>query len=104
MFFDWLFETKVINICVGVAIQPESSIKAGFHSVSIGSDWTFFQFVLSTPPDQKKFKILQLFIIRVADHRFKLEQKIGTESPCAGSILFRSGPTPCLFSGVEIGV
>ncbi len=29
-------------------------------------------------------KILQLFIIRVADHRFKLEQKIGTESPCAG--------------------
>ncbi len=54
MFFDWLFETKVINICVGVAIQPESSIKAGFHSVSIGSDWTFFQFVLSTPPDQKK--------------------------------------------------
>ncbi len=38
----------------------------------------------------KKLKILQLFIIRVADHRFKLEQKIRTESPCAGSILFRS--------------
>ena len=48
--------------------------------------------MLSTPPDQKKVKILQLFIIRVVDHRFKLEQKIGTESPCAGSILVRFGP------------
>ena len=38
------------------------------------------------------------------DHRFKLGQKIGTESPCAGSILFRSVPIPCLFSGVEIGL
>ena len=28
----------------------------------------------------------------------KLEQKIGIESPCAGSILFRSGPIRCLFS------
>ena len=27
---------------------------------------------------------------------FKLEQKIGTESPCAGSILFRSCPIPLL--------
>ncbi len=44
-------------------------------------------------------KIFQLFIIRVADHRFKLEQKIGTESSCAGSILFRSGPNPMLEGG-----
>ena len=55
-------------------------------------------FVLSAPPDRKKLKIMQLFIIRVADHGFKLEQKIGTESSCVGSILFRwSGPIPCLF-------
>ncbi len=46
----------------------------------------------------------QLFIIRLADHRFKLEQKIGTESPCTGSILFRSGPIRRLFSVVEIGL
>ncbi len=32
-------------------------------------------------------KILQLFINWVGDHRFKLEQKIGTESSCAGSVL-----------------
>ncbi len=63
----------------------------------IGSDWTFFHLVLSTPPDQKNLKILQLFIIRVADHRFKMEQKIGTKSPCAGSILLRSGPILCFF-------
>ncbi len=31
-------------------------------------------------------------MMRVVDHRFKLEQKIDTESPYAGSILFRSGP------------
>ena len=29
-------------------------------------------------------------------HRFKLKQKIGTESSCAGSILFRFDPIPCL--------
>ncbi len=60
----------------------------------IGSDWTFFHLVLSTPPDQNKLKMLQVFIIRVADHRIKLEQKIGTESPCAGSIfvLIQSDP------------
>ncbi len=78
-------------------------LKAGFHSGKyckhpIGSDWTFFHLVLDVSPDQKKLKILQLFIIRVADHRFKLEQKISTESLCAGSILFRFGPNPCLFS------
>ncbi len=40
----------------------------------------------------KKVENTSTFIIQVADHGFKLEQKIGTESPCAGSILFRSGP------------
>ena len=38
----------------------------------------------------------------VVDHRFKLEQKIGTESPWAGSILLRSGPIPKLLSRAEI--
>ncbi len=71
------------------------TLKASLHS---GSNCTFFHLVLSSPLDQKKLKILQLFFVRVADHRFKLEQKIGTESPCAGSIFFRSGPIPCLFS------
>ena len=51
-----------------------------------------------------KILIIQLFIIRVADHRFKLEQEIGTESPHAGLFLFRSGPIPCLFSLVETGL
>ncbi len=32
----------------------------------------FFHLVLSTPPDQNKVKILQLFIIWVTDHRFKM--------------------------------
>ncbi len=80
------------------------SLKAGFHSGKIGSDGTFFPLVLSTPPDQRVLKIFQLFIIQVADHRFKLEQKIGTESPCAGSNLFRYVPIPCLFSWVEISL
>ena len=63
----------------------------------IGLD--FFPSCIIRTAGPKKLKILQLFIIRVVDHRFKLEQKIaGTESPCAGSILFRSGPIPCLFS------
>jgi hypothetical protein len=53
------------------------------RKISIELDWTFFHLVLSAPLDQKKLKILQLFIIRVANHRFKLEQKIGTESPYA---------------------
>ncbi len=67
------------------------------------SDWTFFHhLVLSAPPDQKKLKIVQLFIIRVVNHRFKLEQKTGSESPCVGSILFQSDP--CLFSQVEISL
>ena len=35
--------------------------------------------------------------IRVADHRFKLEQKIGTERICAASILFRSSLISCLW-------
>ncbi len=31
----------------------------------------------------KKLKLLQFFIIRVAGHRFKLKQKIGSKSPRA---------------------
>ncbi len=47
-----------------------------FRKISIGSDRTgLFYLVLSALPDQKKLKILQLFIIRVADHMFKLGQK-----------------------------
>ncbi len=46
-------------------------------------DWTFFHLVLSTPPYQKVENTSTLYH-QVADHRFKLEQKIGTESPCAG--------------------
>ncbi len=64
-------------------LRPVYTHKTGSY-LDFGSDWT------SSGP--KKLKILQLFIIRVADHRFKLEQKIGTKSPCACSILFRSGP------------
>ncbi len=89
---DW---TGIQDVIVYTQLRPVSTQE---NKLRIGSDWTFFHLVLSTPPDQKKLKILQHFIIRVADHRFKLEQKIGTESPCAGSILFRSGPIPCLFS------
>ena len=48
------------------------NLAKGRFPLSIGSDWTFFQLVSSTPPDQKN------------ESRFKLEQKIGTESPCAG--------------------
>ena len=80
----------------------ECSVMAGFRKISIRSDWTFFHLVLPTLPDQQNLKILQLFTIQVADHRFKLEQKIGTESPCMGSILFRSGPIRCLFPRMEI--
>ena len=40
----------------------------------------------------KRVENTSTFIVQVADHRFKLEQKIGTESPCAGSIFFRSDP------------
>ncbi len=48
----------------------------------------FFHLVLSAPPDQKQLKILQLFIIRAADHRFELEHKIATESPCGFNSVF----------------
>ena len=68
----------------------------------IGQD--FFPSCIIHTTGQKKLKILQLFIIWVADHRFKLEQKIGTDTQCAGSILFRSGPIRCLSSWVEIGL
>ncbi len=44
----------------------------------IGLD--FFASCISRSAGQKKLKMLQRFIIRVADHRFKLEQKIGTEA------------------------
>ena len=57
-------------------------------------DWTFFHLKLSIPPDQKKFKILKLFIMFL----FNQEQKIGTKIPCIGSFLFQSGLIPCLFS------
>ena len=61
------------------------------RKIRIGSDWSFFHLVLSAPPDKKKLKILQF--IWVADHRFKLEQKIGTESPCEFSVVpIRSDP------------
>ncbi len=71
----------------------------------IRSDWTFFHLVLSATLDQKKLKILQLFIIRVADHRPKPKQKIGTKSPFAW-LQFCSDPVPipCLFSWLEIGI
>ncbi len=65
------------------------------RKISIGSDRTLFHLVLSAPPDQKSRKYLNSLSW---DHRFKLEQKIGTKSPCAVLILFRSGPMPCLFS------
>ncbi len=55
-----------------------------FFPLNIESDWTFFHLVLSTPADYKKLKILQIFFIRVGDHRLKLEQKIGTENPMRG--------------------
>ena len=96
--FTWL------KINVKLKNNPSENIHTILRPVStqekksIESDRAFFYLVSSTPPDQTKLEILQLFIIRVADHRFKLEQKIGIESPRAGSILFRSGPIPCLFS------
>ena len=58
--------------------------------------------IIRTTPEQKKLKILQLFIIRIADHKFKLEQKIGTESPCAGSIFFRSDLMLIFLSGISL--
>ena len=66
------------------------------RKISIRSDQTGLVSILYSPHRRTKnrLKILQFFIFRgaFADHRFKLEQKIGTESPCACSILFRSDP------------
>ncbi len=74
------------------------SLNAGFplRKISIGWDRTgLFPSCIIRTARPKRLKILQLSTMRVADHRFKLEQKIGTE---IGSILFRSGPIPYLFS------
>ena len=60
----------------------------------IGLD--FFPSCIIRTARPKKLKILQLFIIRVADHSFKLEQKIGTE---IASILSRSDPMLIFLSG-----
>jgi hypothetical protein len=62
---------------------------------------------LSAPPDQKQLKILQLFIIRIVDHRFKLKQKNWYRKPMRGFdfvplrsdpilVIFRSGNQPSL--------
>ena len=71
------------------------------RKISIGSYWTFFHLVIIHTAGPEILKILQLFIIRVADHRFKLEQKIATESPCVGSIFFpiQSDPMLIFLSG-----
>jgi hypothetical protein len=66
-------------------LRPVSALR----KIRIGSDWTFFHLALSTPLDHKKFKILQLFIIRVVDHRFKLVYR----KPMRG---FNFVPIPCL--------
>ena len=58
------------------------SIQENKHRIGLD----FFPSCIIRTAGPKKLKILQLFIIRVADHRFKplnwfkLEQKIGTES------------------------
>ncbi len=44
----------------------------------------------SAPPDNKGLNYFNSLLSRLADHRFNLEQKISTEGPRAGSILFRS--------------
>ena len=49
-----------------------------------------FRLVLSARSDQKNLKILQLFIIWVVDHRFKLEQKIGYRKPTHAPVQFCS--------------
>ncbi len=75
------YQTRVIPWLPEAPIRPVST-KENKHRTELSPFCT----IHTAGP--KKLKILQLFIIRVADHRFKLEQKIGTESPCAGSILF----------------
>jgi hypothetical protein len=40
----------------------------------------FFPSYITHTAGPKKLKILQLFIIRIADHRFKLEQKIAPKA------------------------
>ena len=68
---------RAVNFAQVISIWPNVIILKGrfpLRKISIGPDWTFFHLVLSAPSDQNKLKILQLFIIRVTDHRFKLEQ------------------------------
>ena len=49
----------------------------------------------------KKVENTSTLYLRVADHRFKLELKIGTESPCADSniVPIRSDPMLIFLSG-----
>ncbi len=72
------------------------SLRPVFTQDRIGLD--FFPLVSSTPPDQKSRKY---FIIQVVDHRFKLEQRIGTESPMRGfnSVPIRSDPMLIFLNG-----
>ncbi len=67
---------RVSSVLVGVSVRPVFTQESTSDRIELD----FFS-ILHYPqlPDRKKMKILQLFIIRVADHRFKLEQKIGTE-------------------------
>ena len=94
---------KTLDWSVETFARERNSTGLCIHFNKNREHWLFsILHVLSAPPDQKQLKIFQLFIIRVADHRWT--QKIGTDSLCAGSILFRSGPIACLFSWVKIGL
>ena len=68
-YFSGILTYHGIFFCVEVKFRKG---RFPLRKISTESDWTFFHLVLSAPPDTKKLKILQLFIIWVADHRFKV--------------------------------
>ena len=76
------------------ALMHPILIKAGFHSGKYGSDQTGLFSILYYPHrrTKKSWKYFNFLSSRFPGRRFKLEQKIGTQSSYTGSILFRSGP------------
>ncbi len=63
------------------------TVKASFHSGKQAWNQTGLFSIWYYPHCRTK-KIPRLFITQIADHGFQHEQKMATESPCTGTILF----------------
>ena len=100
---EWEKQEDMVSLCdlQSCGIKPALSrlfdgTKGWFplRKISITSNWTFFRLVLSTPPDQKKLKILQLFIIQGCGSQVQTGTENWYQKPMCGFnfVLIRRNP------------